>query len=86
MIYKDDLKLVEEWTREHAEYCSKIWSVDFEFDHYDPEVKCFYLRDHRISGREKLEYRYLFDLEKRIQTEYSKRYRVGIIYEKIPPE
>ena len=85
-MYKDDLKLVEEGTREHAEYCSKIWSVDFEFDHYDPEVKCFYLRDHRISGREKLEYRYLFDLEKRIQTEYSKRYRVGIIYEKIPPE
>ena len=86
MLYKEDVEKVKRWVEEHIDYCSVIWSVDFDFDHYDPEVRCFYLRDHRLEGREPLQFRHLFDLEKKIQLEYSHRYRVGIIYEEIPPE
>jgi len=86
MLFKEDVEKVKEWTEEHIDYCSSIWSVDFEFDHYDAEVRCFYLRDHRLIGRETLQFRHLFDLEKKIQEEYSNRYRVGIIYQEMPPE
>jgi len=86
MLYKEDVEKVKGWVEEHIDYCSTIWSVNFEFDHYDPEVRCFYLRDNRIAGREVLKFRHLFDLEKKIQKEYSCRYRVGIIYEEVPPE
>ena len=86
MLYKEDVEKVKKWTEEHIDYCSSIWGVDFEFDHYDPEVRCFYLRDHRLAGREALQFRHLFDLEKKIQKEYSDRYRVGIICQEIPPE
>ena len=84
MLYEKDIEKVKSWVEEQVEYCSTIWSVDFEFDHYDPEVKCFYLRDHRLIGRERLQFRHLVDLEKKIQSEYSHRYRVGIIYQKMP--
>ena len=86
MLFKEDVEKVKEWTEEHIDYCSNIWSVDFEFDHYDAEVRCFYLRDQRLVGRETLQFRHLFDLEKKIQEEYSNRYRVGIVYQETPPE
>mgnify|MGYP003115526357 CR=1 FL=1 len=85
-INKDHIEEVKLWTEDHSLYCSKIWRVDFHFDHYDPEVKMFYVRDQRLSGREKLEYRHLFDLEEKIQSKMGKRYRLGIIYENLPPE
>ena len=85
MILQDDFELVRDWTREHAEYCSKIWSVDFDLEKYDSEVQTFYVRDLQIKGREELQFRHLFDLEERIQKKYGSRYRVGIIYEQIPP-
>jgi|TARA_R110000824_G_C14908321_1_gene646290 hypothetical protein len=84
MIAKNDIEIVKEWAEEHITYCSNIWSVDFEFDHYDAEVRCFYLRDHRLAGRETLQFRHLFDLEKKIQEKYSNKYRIGIIYETMP--
>tara|TARA_R100000030_G_C3240328_1_gene120471 strand:+ start:818 stop:1078 length:261 start_codon:yes stop_codon:yes gene_type:complete len=86
MIYKADLEQVIDWTKEHSEYCSKIWSVDFDFEKYDSEVQTFYIRDLQINGREELQFRHLFELEEKIQSKFGKRYRVGIIYEEIPPE
>ena len=86
MIRESDLDLVRDWTREHAEYCSKIWSVDFDLEKYDSEVQTFYVRDLQIPGREELQFRHLFELEEKIQEKFGKRYRVGIIYEQIPPE
>ena len=86
MIRESELKLVRDWTREHAEYCSEIWSVDFDLEDYAPEVQTFYIRDLQISGREELQFRHLFELEEKIQAKFGKRYRVGIIYENIPPE
>jgi hypothetical protein len=86
MMGKNDIELVESWTENHSKYCSQIWSVDFQFDHYDAEVKCFYVKDFRLKNREKLEYRHLFDLEEKVQKKYGKRYRVGILFEDIPPE
>ena len=41
MIRESDLKIVEGWTKEHAEYCSEIWSVDFDLENYDSEVQTF---------------------------------------------
>jgi hypothetical protein len=86
MIYKEDLEKVEQWTNEHAAYCSAIWSVDFKFEKYDSEVQTFYIRDLQIEDREELQFRHLFDLQDKIQDEFGKRYQVGIIYEKIPHE
>ena len=86
MIKESDLNLVRDWTRNHAEYCSEIWSVDFELENYSSEVQTFYIRDLQIPGREELQFRHLFELEEKIQTKFGNRYRVGIIYEKIPPE
>ena len=85
MILKDDVELVRGWTEKHAEYCSKIWSVDFDLEKYDPEVQTFYIRDLQIIGREELQFRHLFELEEKIQKKFGKRYRVGIIYESVPP-
>jgi hypothetical protein len=86
MMHKDDVELVRDWTRDHADYCSKIWSVDFDLEKYDSEVQTFYVRDLQIKGREELQFRHLFELEEKIQAKFGKRYRVGIIYEQIPPE
>jgi hypothetical protein len=86
MIRESDLELVRGWTKKHAEYCSKIWSVDFDLENYSSEVHTFYVRDLQIPGREELHFRHLFELEEKIQTEFGNRYRVGIIYEQIPPE
>lgn len=86
MIHKADLELVRDWTREHAEYCSKIWKVDFDLENYESEVHTFYIRDLQIKGREELQFRHLFELEEKIQAKFGKRYRVGIIYEKFPLE
>ncbi len=86
MIRESDLDLVRDWTRDHAEYCSNIWSVDFDLENYSSEVQTFYIRDLQIPGREELQFRHLFELEEKIQAEFGKRYRVGIIYESIPPE
>jgi hypothetical protein len=85
MIRESDLKIVEGWTKEHAEYCSEIWSVDFNFEIYESEVQTFYIRDLQIPGREELQFRHLFELEGKIQKKFGQRYRVGIIYEQIPP-
>jgi hypothetical protein len=85
-MYKEDVELVRDWAREHAEYCSEIWSVDFNFENYDSEVQTFYVRDLQIKGREELQFRHLFDLEEKIQSKFGKRYRVGIIYEQVPLE
>ena len=86
MIRESDLELVRDWTREHAEYCSKIWSVDLDFEIYESEVQTFYIRDLQILGREELQFRHLFELEEKIQDKFGERYKVGIIYEKIPPQ
>ena len=85
MILKDDVELVRAWTEKHAEYCSEIWSVDFELENYDSEVQTFYIRDLQIRGREELQFRHLFELEEKIQKKFGDRYRVGIIYESMPP-
>ena len=37
-MYKEDVELVRDWAREHAEYCSEIWSVDFNFENYEDIV------------------------------------------------
>lgn len=86
MIRESELDLVKGWTREHAEYCSKIWSVDLDFEIYESEVQTFYIRDLQIPGREELQFRHLFELEEKIQDKFGERYKVGIIYEKIPSE
>jgi len=86
MIRETDLELVRDWTRDHAEYCSKIWSVDLDFEIYEAEVQTFYIRDLQIPGREELQFRHLFELEERIQAKFGKRYKVGIIYENIPSQ
>ena len=86
MIRESDLDLVRDWTRDHAEYCSKIWSVDFDLENYSSEVQTFYIRDLQIKGREELQFRHLFELEEKIQSKFGNRYRVGIIYEQIPTE
>ena len=86
MIYKEDIAQVKDWVESHLDYCSKIWRVDFDFEHYDSEVETFYLRDHRMRGREILQFRHLFELEEKIQQEYGSRYKLGILYEEIPPE
>ena len=85
-ITKKDIQLVEQLANDYAKYCKDIWRVDFHFDHYDPEVNSFYVRDLRMAGREKLRYAHLVELEKQIQQKYSKRCRVGIIYEEVPYE
>lgn len=85
-ITKKDIQLVEQLANDYAKYCKDIWRVDFHFDHYDPEVNSFYVRDLRMVGREKLRYAHLVELEKQIQQKYSKRCRVGIIYEEVPYE
>lgn len=86
IITKKDIELVEEMTANHARYCKKIWKVDFHYDHYDPEVHCFYVRDECLTGREKLRYAHLSELEKIIHDKYGKRCGLGIIYENIPQE
>ena len=86
MIKEKDLEIVKEWTRNHAEYCSGIWRVDFDFEKYEPEVNTFYIRDLQIKGREELQFRHLFEIEEKIQAKFGKRYRVGIIYEQFPLE
>ena len=83
---KKDIELVEKMTSNHARYCKKIWKVDFHFDHYDGEVNCLYVRDLRLSGREKLRYAHLAELEKIIQEKYGRRCGLGIIYEEVPME
>ena len=85
-MYSSDVELVRDWTREHAEYCSKIWRVDFDLEKYEPEVHTFYVRDLQVKGREELQFRHLFELEEKIQGKFGDRYKVGIIYEQIPPE
>lgn len=85
-MYKEDIELVKDWTKDHAKYCSKIWSVDLNFEIYTSEVQTFYVRDLQIPGREELQFRHLFELEEKIQAKFGKRYRVGIVYENIPPE
>ena len=84
MIRQEDTDLVKEWTEEHAKYCSKFWKVDLAFDNYEPEVQTFYIRDLQLEGREELQFRHLFDLENKIQEKYGQRYKVGIVYQKIP--
>tara|TARA_R100001163_G_C5055460_1_gene191926 strand:+ start:372 stop:632 length:261 start_codon:yes stop_codon:yes gene_type:complete len=86
MILKNDLDLVKDWTKEHAEYCSKIWKVDFDFEIYEPEVQTFYIRDLQYPGREELQFRHLFELEEKIQEKFGNRYKIGIIYENIPSQ
>ena len=85
-ITKEDIEMVEKMTANHARYCKNIWKVDFYFDHYDPEVHCFYVRDMRIAGREILRYIHLSELEKLIHQKYGKRCGLGIIYENAPAE
>ena len=85
-ISKDDIEEVKGWADDHSLYCSKIWRVDFHFDHYDGEVNCFYVRDLRLSGREKLRYAHLAELEKIIQEKCGRRCGLGIIYEEVPLE
>ena len=41
--------MVEKMTANHARYCKNFWKVDFHFDHYDPEVNCFYVRDMKLQ-------------------------------------
>ena len=82
---KEDIELVKEWTKRHAEYCSKFWKVDLIFESYDPEVQTFYVKDLQLDEREELQFRHLFDLEKKIQNKHGKRYKIGIIYQQNPP-
>ena len=86
MISETEFEQVRDWTRDHAEYCSKIWKVDFDLENYEPEVHTFYVRDLQINGREELHFRHLFELEEKIQAKFGSRYKIGIIYEEIPPE
>ena len=85
-IGKQDIDEVKKWSEGHSLYCSEIWRVDFNFEKYDSEVQTFYVRDLQIPGREELQFRHLFELEEKIQAKFGKRYKVGIIYENIPPE
>jgi len=86
MIREKEIKEVKTLVRSHAEYCSKIWRVDFDYENYEPEVHTFYVRDHQVAGRQALEFRHLVDLEDLIQNLYGERYKVGIVYEELPTE
>ena len=41
MLHKEDVEKVKGWVEEHIEYCSTIWSVDFEFDPYDRDWETY---------------------------------------------
>tara|TARA_B100000131_G_scaffold310952_1_gene343185 strand:+ start:1784 stop:2044 length:261 start_codon:yes stop_codon:yes gene_type:complete len=86
MIREKEIQEVKALVRDHAEYCSKIWRVDFDYENYEPEVHTFYIRDHQVTGREELQFRHLVELEEAIQTKLGDRYKVGIVYHEIPSE
>jgi hypothetical protein len=86
MLYKQDIEKVKKWTLEQAEYCWELWRVEFSYDHYDPEVRTFYVREHQANTNKAVEFEHLKELQGFIQSEFGDRYKVGILYQKLPYE
>jgi hypothetical protein len=86
MLYKQDLDKVKQWTAEHSKYCWELWEVELSYDHFDPEVKTFYVREDQENTLKPVEFKHVRELEERIQSEFGDRYKVGILFEQKPSE
>ena len=69
---------------ETTQHLYKHWNnlydnVEFDFCHYDGEVRTVYVREH-VDSPNPVEFYMLETLQNRIQ-EINSRYRVGIIYQ-----
>ncbi len=65
--------------KEESISCYISYNVEFDFCHYDGEVRTVYVREH-VDSPNPVEFYMLETLQNRIQ-EINSRYRVGIIYQ-----
>lgn len=74
----NDIKQLVEITKEESVECFINYNVEFDFCHYDGDVRTVYVREH-INSPNSVEFYMLDNLLKRIQ-KINPRYGVGIIF------
>lgn len=75
---KEDIQKAKELCSQACDEIYMQYDVELSYDHYDPEVNCFYLFQSNDTNN-KAEYYMLKDVEQEIK-KMNKRWRVGILY------
>ena len=75
---KKDIQKAKELCSQACDEIYMKYDADASYDHYDPEVNCFYLFQSDNTNN-KVEFYMLEEVEQKIK-KMNKRWRVGILY------